>query len=892
MTSPTVLLRYTAALRPLLLTGLACFVLCLASAQVRPPGGGGGPGQPAITVATGVLVGSPEPASITLGQTAGGPAGQATYQWTITGGRILNDPRSAAIQFAADAAGPVSLGVTVTIGGTPTTITAQITAVAPATAGTITTPATVASDATPVAAAVPPADNGDRTFRWAITGGATIVSGQGTPTITYRPGPAGLKQITCNVNIRNLVTVSVQAYVVTTGTGAPAVITINGGSGGGTYPAGSRVDILADPPTSGQVFDKWSGDIALLGTGPLATAVSRVGITVPAGGATLTANFKTAPAWTPRTVASFNPQTQTGANNATTTVTTTLSYYAPANATGLVLLLHEAGGSGNDWFERPNQIVLVRDLVAAGYAVAALNSVNRTNGAWTAQPLLANNLDALNHAAALTRLIADGAITATKPVFFIGNGTGANAALRYADQLATASPARPVKGAVLFLSSGIDTFAVTSKVPQFFALAANDTQLGATGLTDARDASQILLGRGIATGFAVNPIAPLTPNRFRSLALTSATFTNADAQAIWDGVKASGILDPNNYLRVLPGLNAFTNALPATYRTRAADILAEVAIAGAEREFFPDANARVLSFLNGRVADTAVPAPGRLINLSTRSSIAFLGDSLSLGFNISGTQRATLMIRGIGPALTKFGLSGALPAPRLEVYRGSEVIQANEGWDKTVAGGATAAQITAAAASVGAFALDAGAADAAVLVQLDPGTYTTTIRGLGGATGDVLAEIYDVSRNLTRLTNLSTLARINNEGDLLIPGIVVAGTSPRTLLVRAVAQGLRDFGLPADSVLGDPRVTVLEGTQTVDTNNNWGQTNAAVLTAAFPAVGAFALRNAADAALLNPLPPGSYTLQAGAAPLPQNPPANFVVPNVTGSVLVEVYEVP
>jgi hypothetical protein len=321
------------------------------------------------------------------------------------------------------------------------------------------------------------------------------------------------------------------------------------------------------------------------------------------------------------------------------------------------------------------------------------------------------------------------------------------------------------------------------------------------------------------------------------------------------------------------------------------DIIAEIAIAAAEREFFSDANARVMNFLNGRVTDAAVPPPGRLVNLSTRSSIAYLGDSLSLGFNISGPQRATLLIRGVGPALAKFGLSGALAAPRLEVNRGAAVIGANEGWDKPGAG-ATAAQIAAAAASVGAFALEAGALDTALLLQLDPGTYTASISGLGGAIGDVLAEIYDVSRNGTRLTNLSTLARINSEGDLLIPGIVVAGTNPRTLLIRAVSQGLRDFGLPADVVLGDARISIIEGTQVVDTNNNWGQTNAAALTAAFPAVGAFALRSASDAALLNPLAPGSYTLQAGAAPLPPQPPAGFVPPNPTGSVLVEVYEVP
>src|SRR6185295_10547668 len=166
------------------------------------------------------------------------------------------------------------------------------------------------------------------------------------------------------------------------------------------------------------------------------------------------------------------------------------------------------------------------------------------------------------------------------------------------------------------------------------------------------------------------------------------------------------------------------------------------------------------NFLNARATDAPVPAPGRLVNLSTRTKIVYLGDTFALGFNISGTQRATLLIRGIGPALAKFGVSTALAAPRLEVNQGATVIASNEGWEKA----ANAAQITTAAAGVGAFALAAGDVDAAVLLQLDPGTYTATLKGLNGTTGDVLAEIYDVSRNGTRLTNLSTLARISSAG--------------------------------------------------------------------------------------------------------------------------------
>ncbi|MEY2881117.1 MAG: hypothetical protein RLZZ15_3497, partial [Verrucomicrobiota bacterium] len=54
--------------------------------------------------------------------------------------------------------------------------------------------------------------------------------------------------------------------------------------------------------------------------------------------------------------------------------------------------------------------------------------------------------------------------------------------------------------------------------------------------------------------------------------------------------------------------------------------------------------------------------------------------------------------------------------------------------------------------------------------------------------------------------------------------------------------------------------------------------------------GAFPLRNAnPDAALVTALAPGSYSLQAGAAPVGPNV---ATPPNSTGTVLVEVYVVP
>lgn len=868
-------------------------------------GGGGGGGTvtgPRIVSDPGVLVGERTQATVVVPNTtaaAGGTTPTSTYQWTVSGGRIVGEPTLATISYIAEATGTISLNVVIVTNGVAQSTSLDVTSISPATAGSITSQSTVTTGATTLSASVPGAQNGDRTFRWTVTGGA-ITSGQGTSSVGVRAGAPGLLELSCAVTLQRLATVNLRSYVVVTGDGPATALTITNGSGGGTYPAGSRVDIFANPPPAGQVFDRWTGNTEVLGNAAISPTLAHIVATVPATAATLTATYKAAPAWTTTVVNNFNPIAPASPNG------TTLAYYLPANAQGVVFLLHDPAdaptvvGTAANWFTSPEKLTLARDLVAAGYGVAALNSVNRQSGAWNAQATLANNPDAQMLAAALTKFDTDKALAATKPVFLLGVGAAAEAAVRYAEQLASATPARPVKGAILYCSTGSATLAVTSRVPQFYALAANDEVIGAAGNTEARDNSQLLTGRGVATNVITNGPAPVHEGRFRILGVNTPAFTPADAQAIWTAVKAAGYLDANNYVKTLPTATALNAALPAAYRTRTADVGAELAVAAATQEFYSDANARVINFLNNRVADAPVPAPGRFINLSTRTKIAFLGDTFTLGFNIAGPQRAQLLIRGVGPALAKFGLPGALSAPRLEVLQGSTVIAASEGWDKA----ANAAQVAAAATSVGAFPLGAGDLDTAVLLTLDPGTYTATIRGLGGTTGDVLAEVYDVSRNNTRLTNLSTLGKITAEGDLLVPGLVVAGNNPRTVVVRAVGPGLADFGLSAEALLGDPRISILTtvngNSQTVALNNNWTQGgatgDAATLNAVFPAVGAFPLKTTnGDAALVNALAPGTYTLQAGAQPVPTNPiggqaPVN--VPNQVGSVLVEVYEVP
>src|SRR5206468_3635605 len=101
--------------------------------------------------------------------------------------------------FTADTAGTVTLNVVVTANGTPVSASAEVAVISPALAGTITVNASVAAGIASVTATIPPAQSGDRTFRWTLGGvGGSPVSGQGTNTFAFKPGSPGLLEVSCD----------------------------------------------------------------------------------------------------------------------------------------------------------------------------------------------------------------------------------------------------------------------------------------------------------------------------------------------------------------------------------------------------------------------------------------------------------------------------------------------------------------------------------------------------------------------------------------------------------------------------------------------------------------------------------------------------------------------
>jgi sugar lactone lactonase YvrE len=132
----------------------------------------------------------------------------------------------------------------------------------------------------------------------------------------------------------------------------------------------------------------------------------------------------------------------------------------------------------------------------------------------------------------------------------------------------------------------------------------------------------------------------------------------------------------------------------------------------------------------------------RLINISTRSVAGTGGSIIIAGFVVSGSGSEQLLVRGDGPSLTQFGVTGVLAQPTLSVIsQGSGgTIASNTGWSTN----SNPTQIESIAASVGAFSFAAGSADSAVVANLPAGAYTAQVSGVNNTIGVALVEVYEV----------------------------------------------------------------------------------------------------------------------------------------------------
>ena len=278
---------------------------------------------------------------------------------------------------------------------------------------------------------------------------------------------------------------------------------------------------------------------------------------------------------------------------------------------------------------------------------------------------------------------------------------------------------------------------------------------------------------------------------------------------------------------------------------------------------------------------------GRLFNLSVRTLAGSGANTLITGFALGGSGTRTVLVRGVGPSLQQFGVSGVLGDPYLQIVPqnppNSPPTASNNNWQDS-----NGAAIAATANTVGAFPLPDGSLDSAILATFPATTPPTAqnalISGSDNGTGIALVELYDAGGSGSgRLVNVSARSYVGTGSSVLVAGFVVRDHT-RAVLIRAVGPKLADFGVTG--VLSNPQLRVYRAVtnqqEVVADNAGWSSaTNAATIASVSSSVGAFPLSSgSADSAMLLTLAPGDYTAQISG------------VNGTTGVALAEVYEVP
>jgi hypothetical protein len=167
-----------------------------------------------------------------------------------------------------------------------------------------------------------------------------------------------------------------------------------------------------------------------------------------------------------------------------------------------------------------------------------------------------------------------------------------------------------------------------------------------------------------------------------------------------------------------------------------------------------------------------------------------------------------------------------------------------------------------------------------------PGTPTTTARIKVEAVDNVFFDISNTNFSITgtgptptptTLGNIATRLRVETGDNALIGGFIVAGTQPKSVIVRAIGPSLTALGIPG--VLANPTLELRDGSGALlIANDNWQE-------------------NATQAALITGagLAPGNNLESAIAMTLPSNNAGYTAIVrgfnNGTGIGVVEVYDV-
>ncbi|MBL9203722.1 MAG: DUF1800 family protein, partial [Opitutaceae bacterium] len=207
----------------------------------------------------------------------------------------------------------------------------------------------------------------------------------------------------------------------------------------------------------------------------------------------------------------------------------------------------------------------------------------------------------------------------------------------------------------------------------------------------------------------------------------------------------------------------------------------------------------------------------RMTNLSTRAVVGTGDHVLIPGVVInpgSGTRR--LLVRAVGPTLAGFGVTGTLADPTLVVKDAAgATLASNDNWGVPIGSAASGAALALVSGQAGAFALPADSKDAAVLVDLAPGSYTVQVSGVNATTGVSLVELYDVTPAGTTTVSIASTQASTDESGQSVGNVTFTrtGDTSTALLINYSVGGTATNGIDYQGLGGT--VTLPSGATSV-----------------------------------------------------------------------------
>ena len=301
---------------------------------------------------------------------------------------------------------------------------------------------------------------------------------------------------------------------------------------------------------------------------------------------------------------------------------------------------------------------------------------------------------------------------------------------------------------------------------------------------------------------------------------------------------------------------------------------------------------------------TAVGA-GTLLAVSTRAYVGTDDKRMIAGFQVTGTQAKSMLIRAVGPTMMSAGVPDLLADPQLSLVRMSDGAQVafNDDWQG--APNDPAVLTNTFMKQQGLSSLDSPK-ESALLLTLNPGLYTAVVSGVGNASGHAIVEVYEAGHTeVPKITALSTRGYAA-KGREMIAGFAVHGVAGVTkrILIRVQGPTLEaDAGVAG--VMEDPFMELHAAGGTLiaakddwssslafdgntftyaGTGNDFQPTHHLYSEQAVYATG-FAPKNRREPAMLVDLEPGNYTVIVR--------PFEFLPdqPESPGVALVDVYEI-